>query len=167
MELNKYLRTKIGKRFILVRDNVSGYIGLFDKQNINEVIMSNCEKEKIGNAKIIKEAKGDVLIGGFGIGLIVLPIMNKLEVTSITIIEKFKEVIDIVASQLPLNDKVKIINEDVCTFKPKQKYDTVYFDTIPPNWDEGRKISDLELVEIYKEKYLIDGGYCDCFRGHY
>ena len=63
-------------------------------------------------------AHGDVLIGGLGIGLIILAIQDNPEVHSITVIEKNQEVIDMVATQLPLNEKVKIIQADVFLWKP-------------------------------------------------
>ncbi|NCI19758.1 hypothetical protein EJM73_08980 [Clostridium botulinum] len=96
----------------------------------SEIVMSNTNMEKRTNSNFINNAHGDVLIAGLGIGLIVLPIQNKEDVKSITIIEKNQEVIDLVATQLPLNNKVKIINEDIFKWKPKRgsKYDVIYFD---------------------------------------
>ena len=98
-----YLEFKIGNRFIIVKDCLSKYVGLFDKHFLTYPIMSNSNKEKISNLEIIQKAKGDVLIGGFGLGLIVLPIMNKPEVNSIQVVELHDEVIDLIAKQLPLN----------------------------------------------------------------
>lgn len=33
-----------------------------------------------------------------------------------------------IQKQLPLNEKVKIINEDVFNYKPTQKFNTIYMD---------------------------------------
>lgn len=94
------------------------------------IVMSDTPMEKRTNREFVLRAFGDVLIGGLGIGLILLAIQDKPQVKSITVIEKNKDVIDIVASQLPLSDKVKIIHDDVYTYKPepRQRFDIIYLD---------------------------------------
>lgn len=96
-------------------------------QNGN-VVMSDTQMEKETNADFVRNAHGDVLIGGLGIGLIVLAIQEKEEVRTITILEKNEEVIELVKNQLPLNEKVQIVNADAFTYKPKMKYNTIYMD---------------------------------------
>lgn len=95
-----------------------------------QVVMSNTLMEQRTNRYFCCNAHGDVLIGGLGIGMIIMDIQDKENVTSITVIEKNQEVIDLVASQLPLNDKVKIICADVFAWKPDKgvKYDCIYMD---------------------------------------
>ena len=95
-----------------------------------EVVMSNTDMEKRTNADFCRKAYGDVLIGGLGIGMIILAIQDKPEVKSITVIEKNQEVIDMVASQLKFNEKVKIVCADVFEWKPDRgvKYDVSYMD---------------------------------------
>lgn len=107
------------------------YIRLLDKnEKLNSCVMSDTPMEHRTNYEILNKANGDVLIGGLGIGMILIPLMQKEEVKSITIVEKYKEIIDMVGSQLPLNDKVKIIEGDIFdnTFKRGTKFDTIYFD---------------------------------------
>lgn len=96
-------------------------------QNGN-VVMSDTQMEKETNADFVRNAHGDVLIGGLGIGLIVLAIQDKEAVNTITILEKNEEVIELVKNQLPLNEKVQIVNADAFTYKPKMKYNTIYMD---------------------------------------
>lgn len=95
-----------------------------------QVVMSNTLMEQRTNRFFCCNAYGDILIGGLGIGMIIMDIQDDERVTSITVIEKNQEVIDLVASQLPLNSKVKIICADVFTWKPDKgvKYDCVYMD---------------------------------------
>jgi spermidine synthase len=107
----------------------------------NEVVMSDTNMEKRTNYDFVSKAHGDVLIGGLGIGMIVMAIQDKKEVKSITIIEKSKEVIDLVKPNLPFNNKVKIIQEDIFSFKTKEKYDCIYLDIW--NWVNS---------SIYKEE---------------
>lgn len=93
-----------------------------------ECVMSNTEMEKRTNAEFVRKAHGNVLIGGLGIGLILLAIQDKPAVESITVVEKYEEVIQLVADQLPLNDKVSIVRGDVFIYKPTQKFNTIYMD---------------------------------------
>jgi len=169
-DISKYLRTRIGKRFMIISDGNYGFVGLFDKLFPENSIMTNANYEKIGCVELIEKAKGSVLIGGLGIGLIVLPLMNKLEVEFIDIVELHKEVIDLVAPQLQLNEKVKIINDNIFTFEPIHKYDTIFIDTIDSHLcTKDEKLArdeitnDSDLIKKYKT-YLNDGGFCDYFR---
>jgi hypothetical protein len=172
-DISKYLEFQIGDRFVVVKDCLCGYVGLFDRLFPNYPIMSNSRNEKISNLEIIEKAKGDVLIGGLGIGLIILPLMNSLRVKSIDVVELHDEVIDLVAKKLPLTDKVRIIHDNIYTYMPEKKYDTIYFDTVPYSWNtdkdkEKRGTSeshsdDEELAKVYSAYHLKEGGYCNYF----
>ena len=91
-------------------------------------MMSETPMEHRTNYRFILNAYGDILIGGLGIGMIILPIQDNPNVKSITVIEKNLDVIKCIQHQLPFNDKVKIINEDVFDYKPERKYDCIYMD---------------------------------------
>jgi hypothetical protein len=95
-----------------------------------ETMMSNTEMEKASNREFVREAKGDVLIAGLGIGLIINPIIKKPEVTSVTVIEKYQGVIDLVSKHIA-HPKLLIINDDIFTWKTKLMFDTIYFDIWP------------------------------------
>lgn len=127
------------------------YIRLIDKNNLwYGCVMSDTPMEQRTNAKFVLNAHDDVLIAGLGLGMIVLPTMEKDNVRSITIIEKYQEVIDIVLSQLPINNKVKVIQGDIFTYEfPKgTKFDTIYFDI----WNYIN--SDIyEEMKLLKKKY--------------
>lgn len=92
------------------------------------VVMSDTDMEKRTNANFVRNAHGNVLIGGLGIGLILLAIQDKPEVEKIVVVEKHKEVIELVKDQLPLNGKVEIINADVFEYMPQEKFNTIYMD---------------------------------------
>lgn len=116
-----------------------------------EVVMSNTDMEKRTNRHFVLNAHGDVLIGGLGIGMIVVAIQSSDKVKSITIIEKNQEVIDIVANQLSLNDKVHIINADVFKWKPgkEQRFDCIYMDI----WNYVNSDVYHEEMKPLKRKY--------------
>ena len=99
------------------------------------IMMSNTPAEIIGHMEFYRAATGRVMIGGLGIGMILEAVLKKPEVTSITVIEKEQEIIDLVSPFYANEEKVKIICGDV--FNPKDylipgtKFDRLYFDI----WD--------------------------------
>lgn len=118
----------------------------------NGCIMSDTPMEQRTNRDFVYNAHGDVFIAGLGIGMIVLPIQDKKEVQSITIIEKYAEVVELVGKQLPLNQKVKIIHGDVFTheFPKGTKFDSIYFDIW--NWIND-EVWNKEMKPL-RRKYL-------------
>jgi len=98
--------------------------------NHGSIVMTDTMMEKRTNTPFFMNVKGDILIAGLGLGIIITVVQDLSEVKSITIIEKSQEVIDLVVSQLPLNDKVKVIRADIFEWLPKPgtRYDTLYFD---------------------------------------
>ena len=114
-----------------------------------QTLMSDTDMEKRTNREFVAKAHGDVLIGGLGLGMIILAIQDLPEVESIAVIEKYREVIELVGNQLPLNEKVKIINADVFDWKPEKgkKYNCIY------NKDVYKK----EMVPLAKKysRYLV------------
>ena len=103
------------------------YVRLLDKRGC---VMSTTPMEMRTNMGFLWNAHGDVLIGGLGIGMIILAAQERQDVKSITVIEKFQDCIDLVTSQVPFNEKVKIICADVFDWKPDggQKFDCIYMD---------------------------------------
>jgi hypothetical protein len=81
----------------------------------------------------IKEAKGDVLVYGLGLGYYLYMISLKKEVTSITVIEKDKDIIKVFNDSLKHNfnmDKIKIINDDAFLYEQNtnKSYSFVFVD---------------------------------------
>lgn len=94
-----------------------------------ELMMSDTPWEQRTNYEVVREARGDVLIAGLGLGMIVLPILKKPEVTSVTVVEKHADVIALVRPQLPKR-RLTIVNADILTWAPPigTTWDTIYFD---------------------------------------
>ncbi len=78
-----------------------------------EVIMSNTPMEMRRNAEFVRKAHGNILIAGLGIGMILLAIQDKPMVKSITVVEYSPEVMQMVLPQLPLNNKVKVVQQNM------------------------------------------------------
>jgi len=93
------------------------------------VVMSDTDMEKSSNTHVIQNAHGNVLIAGLGLGMIILPLLEKPEVKSITVIEINQDVINLVYPYLK-SDKLTVINADIFEWKPEKmvKFDSIYFD---------------------------------------
>lgn len=99
------------------------------------VMMSDTRMEHITNYTALNRATGDVLIGGLGIGMLLLPVLQKPEVKSVTVVELYQEVIDLVEPAIRKaagSDSVKltVVRDDVLTWRPTKgvTFDTIYFD---------------------------------------
>jgi hypothetical protein len=107
-------------------------------------IMSDTWMEQQTNVEFCEQAKGDVLVGGLGLGMVLLAIQDKPEVRTITVVEKEAEVIALIKDQLPLNATVTIVQGDIFTYKPDKAYNVIYcdiWDTISgDNWPEMKKL---------------------------
>ena len=132
------------------------YVRLVDTSK-NQVVMSDTQMEQRTNMDLYQHANGHVLIGGLGIGMILLAIQDKPEVTKITVIEKYGEVYAMVAPQLPLNEKVEIVIADVLEYEPPKgvKYDTVYMDIwndiCMDNWEEYKALNRKFMYRLNKD----------------
>lgn len=115
------------------------------------LVMSDTQMEKRTNIEFCHSAHGDVLIGGLGIGMIVLAIQDDPSVQSITVLEKYQDVIDLIAPQLPLNNKVQIVCADVFDWTPPKgtKYDCIYMDI----WDYINEDVYQEEMKPLKRKW--------------
>ena len=104
------------------------------RRNQNEYVMDSGPFEMVTNKNFLDNVNGDVLIVGLGIGLIVYPLLNDININSITILEIDQDIIDYIGGILKENDslnKVTIVKGDVFqyhTLIPTQKFDYIYFD---------------------------------------
>ena len=137
------------------------YVFLFDK-SINKTMMSNHEFETLTNQKFLDNAKGDILIFGLGIGLIIFPLLTDNDIKSITIVEIDDGLIDEVFPIIIKNDlesKVSVILSNAFDFETDKMFDTIYFDI----WSVIDQQSFLEM-KILSEKFtknLKPGGWMD------
>jgi hypothetical protein len=112
-----------------------------------ELMMSDTPMERISNRDFIDKAKGRVLIAGLGIGMIIRAIVNKPEVEEIVVIEKYRDVIDLVSPKIA-HPKVKVIEADIFTYDmaKSEKFDTIYFDI----WASINTDNLYEMKELHK-----------------
>lgn len=137
----------------IIKDKIP--IGTYIRLRVsNKLMMSNTPMEMATNLSFLLNAHGKVLIGGLGIGLIILPLLENENVEHITVIEKSQDVIDLVNSQLNLpKDKVTVICDDVYNFQVEGHYNCIYMDIWPGISRDIYEDEMLVLQEKY-EKYL-------------
>jgi hypothetical protein len=118
----------------------------------NELVMSDTRMEKTSNSEFVRCANGNVLMVGLGIGLTLHNLedkMNSDEIKKITVIEKNKDVINLISLYYP-NPKIEIIHNDIYNWAPKknEKFDTIYFDI----WSDIN-VDNLKQIKILHNKF--------------
>jgi len=119
-----------------------------------QVMMSDTPMERRSNWEVVREARGDVLVAGLGLGLILYPMIVNPAVRSITVVEMFADVIALVwpavqrfhARTWPCErrsaqtgrvtaspPRLDFIHADIFDWKPPAgaKWDVIYFDVWP------------------------------------
>ena len=116
------------------------------------VIMSDTPMERRTNRMFVDVAKGEVLIAGLGIGMVLWPLLQKEEVTGVTIIENEPDIIALVEPVFqPIAGKTRteltVIEASIFDWPlPKgAMWDTIYFDIwadiCGDNWSEMKKLN--------------------------
>lgn len=137
------------------------YTILYDK-TLGKTMMSNHEFEMLTNQKFIDVSKGDVLIFGIGLGLIIHPLLESEEVKTIDVVEIDYGLIDEIYPILVACDnqsKLNVIYEDAFTFDTDKMYDTIYFDI----WSviDEQAFGEMKFLTKKFTKNLIPGGWMD------
>ncbi len=91
--------------------------------------MSDTSMEHRTNWEVVHEARGNVLIAGLGLGMILHPILAKKEVAHVTVVEKYADVIALVSPTVRCQ-KLTLVEGDVYQWLPEKgvKFDSIYFD---------------------------------------
>lgn len=94
-----------------------------------KVIMSNTPAEIRDFMYFVWKAKGNVLINGLGLGVVLKAILQRTVVESVTVIEISEDVIKLVAPSFT-DPKVTIIHADALTWKAPRGmyYDAIWHD---------------------------------------
>lgn len=93
--------------------------------------MSDVPAEKSDHWQAVRQARGDCLVTGLGIGMVASAMALKPEVRSVTVIEIDQDVVDLVAPYL--DPKITVICADALTWPlPKGvKWDVIWHDIWP------------------------------------
>ena len=120
-------------------------------------IMQDTTHEYDEHQSLWDNAIGDVLIGGLGIGFVNQKLIDNPNVTSVTTVEKYQEVIDMVWPHCPKNNTVTLIHHDIETWQPTQYFDVAWFDTWLHPLDGPGPVPIENYNNILIEKYT---SYC-------
>jgi len=129
-------------------------------------IMSNTPMEVHTNLPFLNSAKGNVLINGLGLGMVLHVLVDSPAVTKITVVEQELDVISLTAPHFRnamLSGKLEIVHDNAFTFEPPPgaHYDVVWHDI----WDA---ISDGNVSEMRtlrsKYKDIATDQFCWCER---
>ena len=97
-----------------------------------EMMMSDAESERVTCLPLIEHARGDVLIAGLGLGMVLWPLVRKRSVRSVTVLERYPSVVALVGPHVPRSRKLTIETVDVFDFEPMgQQWSTIFFDVWP------------------------------------
>lgn len=133
-------------------------------------VMSDIPYEHYTNLNVVRKARGDVLIAGLGIGLILTRILPKKDVESVAIIEKNPHVIRLVSPCLEryftrLWSKAQVINMDAFEYKPQAKsqaFDCIYTDIQFPH---GKHVTARKMLDRRLKRFLRPGGWIGHWEG--
>ncbi|EGH2839229.1 hypothetical protein J6187_003805 [Salmonella enterica] len=117
----------------------------------NEVVMSNTPMEIRTCEGFIDRATGRVLINGLGLGMVLHAVLQKPDVTHVTVIEKSQDVINLVAEAFAHDPRVEIIHADALEYCPPA--DVTYKVCWHDIWPDF-SISNLDEMEALERKYL-------------
>lgn len=114
------------------------------------VVMTDAEFECRTNGEFVRAARGDVLVAGLGIGLVLYRLLSDDRVKSITVLEKCADVIALVAPHLFDGDRLIVLLADVFDWKPPRKrFDCIYFDI----WANIPNGDDADDIRVLKKRY--------------
>ena len=138
--------------------------GRYAKLRVNgRLMMTDTRMERESNATFARYARGDVLVAGLGLGMILHPVLADPKVSSVTVIEKYQDVIDIVAPTLA-SKKLTIVCADIFDWKPCKgtKWDVIYFDIWPDISTDALK----GMATLHRRfgRRLNSGGWMDSWK---
>ena len=125
-------------------------IGTYTELKHNGGVISSDTPMEIRTCQdAVENASGNVLIAGLGLGIVLLEIQARSSVKSIIVIEKSREVMDLVDKYLPLTKAITIVKNDIFKWLPNKntKFDTIYFDI----WDDICGDNYKEMKELHKK----------------
>lgn len=134
------------------------YVSLCVRNDTGEsqLMMSDFHYERATCVEVVWRAHGHVLIAGLGLGMILHPMLKKQEVRSIIVIEKYQDVVDLIAPTLPPSRKLSIVRDDIFQWMPPRgnRYDVIWFDI----WTdiEACRLGEMRQLHRRFRPYLND-----------
>ena len=131
-----------------------------------KLVMSDTPSEIRDHLDVIGKAKGHVLIGGLGLGMVVAACLEKGEdiVGLVTVVEISPDVVKLVGHHLYDKfgyERLEIIQDDIFTWQPPKgvKYDVAWFDV----WDNVCGDAAPEMSKL-KRRFARKAEWKGCWR---
>jgi hypothetical protein len=127
---------------------------LIDDTGKSRIMMTDFLYERLTCVEVVERAHGDMLIAGLGLGMILHPILSNPEVNSLTVIEKYPDVIDLISPTLPRDPRLRVITDDIFTWSPPSnaRYDLIWFDIWPDI--EAHRLREMRQLHNRFRPYL-------------
>ena len=164
-EVSHFEVSETESKFSAIRGGMSWVPqGRYARLRVNgRLMMSDTRMEHVTNREFVLEAKGNVLIAGLGLGMILHPILAKDSVTSVTVIEKYADVIALVEPTVR-HKKLTVTCADIYEWKPEKgtKFDTIYFDI----WSDQSTddLEDMRKLHCRFRPYKVKEGWMNSWR---
>lgn len=110
--------------------------GLFNKGVQWMMLDQNTNKEIKEFYSQYDMAYGDVLLTGFGFGILASWLASKPEVKSVTVIEISQDIVDIFLMNNTLSPKINIIVADASKYETSQHYDCLFLDHYETQYED-------------------------------
>lgn len=124
------------------------------------MMMADTAPERISCLEVVKQARGRVFIAGLGLGMILWPIASKPEVDSITVVERYPEVVRLVGPHVPA--RVKIVTADVFRYRPRRRFDVIWHDIWPLIGIAN--LFDMHRLHQRYRRWLAPGGWMESWQ---
>lgn len=120
------------------------------------LIMMDTTTQYILHEPLWLGATGSVLIGGLGLGFVNQKLLDNPYVTSVTIVEKYQEVIDLVWPYCPKDSRFTLVHTDMETWNPPEGsyWNYAWIDT----WTPDNPMTTSEYASHMSNKFAP---YCD------
>jgi len=114
-------------------------------------IMQDTEQEYGEHDWLTSRMSGHILIAGLGIGMIHIPLLASSDVTSVTVVEKEQDVIDLVWPYCEKDDRYTLVHDDIETWVPPEGsyWDYAWFDA----WVFNNEMSYEDHMALMQERY--------------
>ena len=143
------------------------YQGIITTLCHNREIMSDLFHETHEHIPFFNQPlRGNILVTGLGVGLINEYLITIPEIEKVVIVEKYKEVIEMVWTHCKRDERFEIINDDAETWIPTMHFDYAWLDHWTEHYDIKREdwwksVYDkyephADVVMIWKPTHLMD-----------
>lgn len=105
-----------------------------------------------GMKALAKNAVGEVLVAGLGLGIVIHELVKNDNVTSIVVVERNVDVINLISKYLPDDDRIDVVNIDFHDVPTEElcNYNTVILDIWWYGSDESNEVKGRILSEMWE-----------------